>query len=173
MILPSICLLASIGCFWCYNVSGLAQHTQTTFSTLAEVIPMADPTQEQMQRQDQQNELLGIPTVQLFSAFAKTKAINYMSEEEKQKFLDNAIEEYAGPFIDQEQRPLFKNLLSIYYLSGPSKASFNIWDYAISYPIDNFNRNAQTNNAYSFLVVLLFVLAGLNCVGGILFKEDL
>lgn len=173
MILPSICLLASIGCFWCYNVSGLAQHTQTTFSTLAEVIPMEDPTQEQIQRQDQQNELLGIPTVQLFSAFAKTKAINYMSEEEKQKFLDNAIEEYAGPFIAQEQRPLFKNLLSIYYLSGPSKASFNIWDYAISYPIDNFNRNAQTNNAYSFLVVLLFVLAGLNCVGGILFKEDL
>lgn len=173
MILPSICLLVCIACFWCYNVSGLAQHMQTTFSTLAEVIPMEEPDAEQRQQQENQNELLGIPSVQLFSAFAKTKAVNYLSDEDKYKFLDNAITQYAGIFIAPQQRPLFIHLLSIYYLSGPSKASFTIWDYAVSYPIDNFNRNAQTNNAYSFLVVLLFILAGFNCVGGILFKEDL
>lgn len=173
MILPSICLIVAIGCFWCYNVSGLAQHMQTTFSTLAEVIPMDEPDEKQRQKQEMQNELLGIPTVQLFSAFARTKAINYMSDEEKQKVLDDAITQYAGPFIAPEQRPLFIHLLSTYYLSGPSRASVNIWDYAISYPVDNFNRNAQTNNAYSFLVLLLFILAGLNCMGGILFKEDL
>ena len=95
-----------------------------------------------------------------------------MSEEEKYKTLDGLITQYAGDFIAAEQRPLFIHLLSIYYLSGPDKVSFKIWDYAVSYPLDNFNRNAQTNNAYSFVVLILFIMAGLNCVGGILFKED-
>ena len=109
----------------------------------------------------------------IFDSFAREKAINYLSDEEKQKFLDNALAKYAGPFIPQENYPLLTHLLATYYLSGPSKTSLKIWDYAISYPLENFNRNAQTNHAYSFLMLLLFVMAGLHCISGILFREDL
>ena len=86
---------------------------------------------------------------------------------------DAREKQYAGAFIPPEDRPLFIELLSVYYLNGTSRASFRIWDYAVSFPLYNFNRNAQTNNAYPFLVIVLFVMAGLSCAGGILFKEDL
>ncbi len=171
IILPSICFLLSLGCFWFYNVSGLANHAQTTLNTLAETIPMEAPTQQQVQAM-QQEEFLGISRPNLFSSFAESKAVNYMSEEEKYKTLDEAIVKYADPFIAPEQRPLFIQLLSSYYLSGSNKVAFKIWDFSVSYPLNNFNRNAQDNNAYSFLVLVLFILAGLNCAGGILFKED-
>ena len=171
IILPTLCFLLSLTCFWSYNVSGLANRVQTTFNTLAAVIPMGAPSEQQKKAMEQE-EILGISRPTLFSAFAENKAVNYMTEEEKYKALDEAITEYAGPFMAPEDHPLFIHLLSIYYLSGPNKVSFKIWDFAVSYPLNNFNRNAQTNNAYFFLVMVLFVMAGLNCAGGILFKED-
>lgn len=49
----------------------------------------------------------------------------------------------------------------------------SVWDYAISLPLYNFNRNAQDNNAYGFLILLLYIFATLSCVGTLLFKEEL
>lgn len=172
IILPTICLLVSLSCFWLYNVSGLAGRIQTTVSTLAHVIPMEEPNQQQKDSSPD-SEYYSISRPGVFSSFASDKAINYLTPEEKHKFLEDAISKYAGPFVPPENYPLFINLLETYYLSGPSKTSLKIWDYAASYPLENFNRNAQTNNAYYFLVMLLFVMAGLNCIGGILFREDL
>lgn len=172
LIMPTLCLIISVGCFWFYNVSGLAGHVQTTVNTLVEVIPMAQPDPEQVAAMEQET-VLGISRPALFSSFAETKAVNYMNEEEKYKTLDALIVRHAGSFIPPQARPLFIHLLSVYYLSGPSKVSFLIWDFAAGYPLVNFNRNAQTNNAYSFLVIVLFIMAGLNCAGGILFKERL
>ncbi len=171
IILPTCCFLLCLGCFWFYNVSGLASRTQTTFNTLAEVLPMSAPTEQQKQAMEQE-EFLGISRPALFSSFAEDKAINYMSEEEKYQTLNESIAQYAGPFISEAERPLFIHLLSIYYLNGPNRVSFNIWDFAVSYPLNNFNKNAQTNHAYFFLLLVLFIMAGLNCAGGILFKED-
>ncbi len=171
ILLPSLCFLLSLGCFWTYNISGLASNIQTSFNTLTAAIPMGEPTEKQKKAMEQE-EFLGISRPQLFSSFAATKAVNYMTPEEKYKTLDEAIVKYAGPFITPEQRPLFIYLLSNYYLDGPNKATFQIWDYALSYPLSNFNQNAQDNNAYSFMVLMLFIMAGFNCAGGILFKED-
>ncbi len=170
LLMPSICLILSVGCFWLYSVSGLASSLQTTVNTLAETIPMERPT---LQQKNELNlESFNITKPKTFKAFAKDKAINYMSAEKKKEFLQEALHKYAGPFIPQELHPLFIDLLSTYYLSGPAKTSLKIWDYAASFPLENFNRNAQNNNAYYFLVMLLYVMAGLNCIGGILFRED-
>lgn len=173
LLLPVACLLiAAIG-FWCYNVSGLAYRMQTTFTTLTEIIPMPEPDAEQQQKQEEQNRLLGIPTTQLYSAFAKTKLVNYLSEEERYAYLENAISRYAGSLLPEEFRPMFIEFLSTYYMHGPSKVSLKIWDYAVGYPLDNFNRNAKTNHAYSFLMLVLLAMIGLVCLDSILFKEDL
>ena len=48
-----------------------------------------------------------------------------------------------------------------------------VWDYAMSYPIHNFNRNAQENHAYSFLLMLLYVFGALSCAGNLFFREEL
>lgn len=172
IILPTLCLLISLSCFWLYNVSGLAGRIETTVGTLVAVIPMEEPNQQQKDASPD-SEYYTITRPGAFSSFATDKAINYLTPEKKYEFLENAINKYAGPFIPQENHPLLISLLETYYLSGPSKTSLKIWDYAASYPLENFNRNAQTDNAYYFLVMLLYVMAGLNCIGGILFQEDL
>ena len=95
-----------------------------------------------------------------------------MNDEEKQKFLNNAIKRYAGTVVEEDQYPLIASLLSTYYFSGQHTTSFKMWDYAISYPMENFNKNAQLNHAYSFMILVLFLLVVLNCAGGILLRED-
>ena len=172
MILPTVCLLASVGCFYFYNISGMVHNLYTTTMTLAEVIPMPEPTSEQKKALEN-GMFLTVSARNMMSGFAATKAINYMSPEEKQKTLNEWIDRYAGALIPEDARPILVELLSVYYMNGKARLSFRAWDYAISFPIYNFNRNARNNNAYPFLVIVLFLMAGLNCMGGILFKEDL
>ena len=50
---------------------------------------------------------------------------------------------------------------------------FTVWDYTLSYPVRNFNRNATENDAYSFLLVLLYAFGTISCAGTIFFSEDL
>ncbi len=172
IILPTICFLLAISCFWLYNISGLAGRVQTTVNTLVDVIDMPNADDAQKAQAKAQEEYLKISRPGVFKAIGSSKAINYLSEEKKDQMLTDYFDQYAGELLPQENYPFFISLLKTYYLYGPSKTSFKIWDYAASYPVENFNKNAQTNNAYFFLVMLLFVMAGLNCVGGILFKED-
>ncbi|MBR2865157.1 MAG: serine/threonine protein kinase [Elusimicrobiaceae bacterium] len=172
IILPTICLLLSLGCCWVYNVSGLAHNGQTTLDTLVDVVPMPDATPWQMTSFQATNEALNITRPGAFKSIGSDALIFYQTPEERLEYLRKGIEENAGKFIEQDKVPFFVDLMLAYYLTGPSKASFKIWDLALSYPIDNFNRNAQNNNAYFFLVMLLFIMAGINCAGAILFKED-
>ena len=174
LLLPTVCFLAGVGCLWFYNVSGLYDNIQTTVDTLTLSIPMDKPSEQQRMDENAGSEdyyMFNRPGY--FSAYAIDKSINYLSDEEKQNFLDKAITRYAGTYIDKDDYPFYSSLLSTYYLSGPSKTSLKIWDYAVSYPVKNFNHHAQENHAYSFLIIMLFLLAVLNCAGGILFKEDL
>lgn len=172
ILLPTICLLVSLGCCWTYCVSGLAHNAQTTLNTLVDVVPMPDATAGQITAFDATNQALNITRPESFKSIGSDAIIFYQTPEERVEYLRKEIEKYAGNFLTPEEIPQFIDLMLAYYLSGPSKASMKIWDTALSYPIENFNRNAQTNNAYFFLVMLLFVMAGINCLGGILFKED-
>ncbi|MBQ8843849.1 MAG: protein kinase [Elusimicrobiaceae bacterium] len=172
IILPTICFLVALSCFWLYNISGLATGTQTTLNTLVSVIPMPDADAAQKESAQSQEDYLNISRPGIFKAIGSSKAINFLPEEKKDAMLTEYLDQYAGELLPQEQYPFFIHLLKTYYLYGPSKTSLKIWDYAASYPVENFNKNAQTNNAYFFLVMLLFTMAALNCVGGILFKED-
>ena len=174
VLLPTFCLLAGVGCFWLYNVSGLAGNISTTLDTLVDTIPMEKPTEQQKNNESSESEaeFLENRTIVL-KAFAQDKAINYLPEEEKQKFLFEALNTYSAGVIDPQDYPFFISMLSDYYMHGPSNTKFAVWDYAISYPVDNFNRHAQENNAYYFLVLLLFFSAVYSCISSLLFKEEL
>ena len=170
ILLPVVCFFIGLFCLWTYNVSGLAVRLRTTITTLVAVIPMETPSSQQ-KKSEQDADYYHINHPALLTAFAATKAINYMSEEEKQKFLEKNINQYAAPFIEKNHYEILESWLSTYYMSGPNKTAARIWYYAIGYPIQNFNNQAQENNAYYFLILLLVIVGALNCVGSILFKE--
>ena len=174
-ILPTFCLLIGISGLWLFNVSGLKYALQTNVDTFAAVIPMANPNDIQRNvSAEEEKELYSFYSRPgLFTAFAKDKAINYMPHEKKQEFLENAFEQYAGPLLDKEYYPLLTSLMITYYLEGPSKTSLRVWDYAIAYPIEAFNADAKENHVYSFLMMLLFIMATCHCLGGIFLREDL
>lgn len=172
IILPTLCLLISVACLWSYNVSGLAGRYQAAVNVLAKEIPMDAPSDRQKNR-EQEEKLVGFKRPVLFNVFASDKAINYLSPQAKEEFLEHAITKAVGNLIEEADRPMLIRLMENYYLTGPSKTTLLIWDYALSYPLDNFNRNAQNNSAYSFLVILLFLLSAINCIESILFREDL
>ena len=173
LLLPTLTFLLGLFLFWCYNISGLAYSVQKNVNTLVAVIPMEKPNSNQNDIPKPTEEYYALNRQGLFTAFASSKAINYLSLEEKQKFLENAFDKYAGPFLPKDQYPLYIDILINYYMSGPSKTAITIWNYAFSYPLENFNQNAKTNHAYDFLVMLLFAMAACHCLGGILFREDL
>ena len=172
LLAPTLCLLFSLGGFWLYNVSGLAGRIQNTVHTLVDIIPIAD-AQPKQQADQLSKEYDKITRRGLFASFARDKEINYMDAEQKYELLSKGISTHAGSFIAQEDYPLYISLLETYYSKGDSKTFLRIWDYAASYPLIHFNRNAQNNNAYYFLVMILFIAAGITCAGNILFKEDL
>ena len=173
IVLPTICFVLAIGFIWIYNVSGAAHNLQRTVLTLGDVIEIQKPTSQQKDNLIEQIGYAPFSNTALYSTFASEKEINYISEEEKTAFLEKALQKHAGPLLDPKDYPLFIEWLKIYYLYGPSKVSLNVWNYALSYPLNNFNEHARTNNAYSFLVVLLFMMLGLNVLGAILFREEL
>ena len=173
LLVPTVAFIIGLACFWLYNISGLATNVQTNVDTLAAVIPMGKPSSAVAATPVDNSSVLSVSRPIFSSTFAANKEINYLSDEEKQKFLEDAFEKYAGPFLAQDLYPLYTSLMSNYYMYGPSKTSLKIWDYAFSYPLENFNRNAKVNHAYCALVMLLFVMAAFHCLSGILFKEDL
>ena len=173
IVLPTICFLLTIGFVWMYNVSGVAHNLQRTVLTLGDVIEVSKPTSQQKDALIEQIGYAPFSNTALYSTFASEKEINYIPEDEKTAFLEQSLQKYAGPLLDPKDYPLLVEWLKTYYLYGPSKVSLNIWNYAITYPLNNFNAHTKTNNAYSFLVVLLFIMLGLNVLGAILFREEL
>ncbi len=174
LVIPTVAFMIGLLCVWLYNVSSLVANVQNNVNTLAAVIPMPQPATAQNSDAGVDDKMIAsITRPGLFTKFAMSKAINYYSEAEKDKFLDNAFEKYAGPYLAQDLYPLYRSFMKTYYMYGPSKTSLKIWDYAFSYPLENFNRNAEVNHAYGFLVMLLFFMAAFHCLGGILFREDL
>lgn len=174
VIAPSLFLLAGIGCMWIYNVSGLANRMDTTLEVLATKIdagikraptPNVPPEAVSGYVSMLQNDSL----VKLNS----TREINNMTAEQKYNYLDQQISMYTKDSIPELYRPLMIEMLSAYYSSGASKMNLLAWDYSVGYPIQNFNNHAQDNNAYYFLLTILYWFGIIGCACNIVFREEL
>ena len=95
-----------------------------------------------------------------------------MDRETAYNFLNKQLQRISPQSFNDENSPLFINLLSSYYKGGESKMSYWLWTYAMTLPIDTFNQDAQENNAYGFMMLLLMALAVSFCVSALVFKED-
>lgn len=168
---PTLCLFAAVACVWTYNVSGLANTMNTTLKVLASKINAGEMSRPSTQKDDEVG-YVSVFQSEAFAHFNTFKRINLLSPEEKYKYLDKQITVFTKDSIPESYRPLMIEMLSAYYLSGPSRMTLLAWDYALGYPIQNFNQNAQNNNAYYFLLTLLYWFGILGCAANIVFRED-
>lgn len=173
ILIPTCCLLIGLSCIWLYNVAPLAKQLQHTVTTLVEIIPVKTINPKQLKENNPDAEYFSSGPLGIRTDLLEDKEINYFSDEQKKEFLENAFSKYAGPYIEQKHYPLLTYLLSNYYLYGPAKTSLCIWDYAISYPIHNFNQKSEETHSYIFLVLILLLFANFAVISSILFPEDL
>ena len=159
---------------WIYNVSGLANRMNTTLDVLASKI---DAGIKHSNETDVSHEVIG-GYVSMFQndslvKLGSTREINNMTPEDKYKYLNQQISIYSKDAVPEHYRPLMIEMLSAYYTSGESKMNILAWDYSVGYPIQNFNNNAQDNNAYYFLLTILYWFGIIGCACNIVFREEL
>lgn len=167
----TLTLLGVLG-VWAYTTSGLAgdlNHTLDMFINRIEV-----KSSNAAASNSRVEEALAIRTNRRFFAhFDRTTELTSKTPEELNEFFEAQTNRIAPGLLTEETKPLFFNFLGRYYQGGESKMRLAVWDYALSFPIKNFNKNAQTNNAYFFLLALLYAFGTLGCAGTIFFGDEL
>ncbi len=172
VILPAVFLLVSFGSMWVYQVSGLAETTRQTLGALTANIPVKYLNQTQ-QTEDLQKELDFSTGQEYFAKLNKTTNISVMEPEAANQYLTNEIQRISPETFNEENTPFFVGLLSGYYRGGgESRMNYTVWSHALSFPVENFNRQAHTNHAYGFLMVLLMVQAICFCTGAFVLEEE-
>lgn len=172
LFLPTVLFCAALFGMWTYAVSGLAGTLNRTLDTLTEKI-VVEQSSNAKANAKMEKMLSFNSTRQTFVQLDKTNELTNSPEEQVEAFLRRQINHIAPDQFDEASLPLFLGFLVKYYHGGEQKMRLAVWDYAMSYPIHNFNRNAQENHAYSFLLMLLYVFGALSCAGNLFFREEL
>ncbi|WP_428056656.1 serine/threonine protein kinase [Candidatus Avelusimicrobium alvi] len=172
ILLPFVLLFAGVFGIWAYSVSGLAGTANRTLSALTQTIVVK--SSKEAQSNAKVEKLVGLDSRrQVFAHFDKTNELTNMPDDEATAFLERQVNQVAPGVFTDETRPLFISFLLNYYRGGDNKMKLSVWDYALSFPVKNFNRNAQENNAYFFLLTLLYAFGTVSCAGTIFFSEEL
>lgn len=167
-----ILFVASLAGIWAFSVSGLADSTLDTVQALTDRIEVKAITNRDSIVKSE--ELVGLKTARRsFASVNKANELSAKTPEARYAFLEEKIKNIAGESFTEENLPVYISFLSRYYTGGESKMKFYVWDYALSYPVNNFNTNAKENGAYFFLLLMLYVLGTLSCAGTIIFGDEL
>lgn len=169
---PFLLTLLGVAGVWAYATSGLAGSIGGTVDMFVNRIEVKSSSNAEKTARVEQS--LGLNTNrQFFAHFDRTTELTNKSAEELNVFFEEQTGRIAPGLLTPETKPLFFDLLRRYYQGGESRMKLALWDYALSYPIQNFNKNAQTNNAYFFLLALLYAFGLLGCAGTIFFGDEL
>ncbi|MDD7578736.1 MAG: serine/threonine-protein kinase [Elusimicrobia bacterium] len=167
----TLTLLGVLG-VWAYTTSGLAGNINSTLDMFINRMEVKSSSASAATARVE--EALGLHSNRRFFAhFDRTTELTSKTPEELNEFFEAQTHRIAPGLLTEETKPLFFNFLGRYYQGGESKMRLAVWDYALSFPIKNFNKNAQTNNAYFFLLALLYVFGTLGCAGTIFFGDEL
>ena len=159
---------------WCYTVSGAASALITTTTAFTDRLEI-ELTPE-AQSDNRVETLIGVQIEQknkIVIHFDRTNEFTNKSEKEAEDILSPRVEKLAPGLLDETNKPLILALLVRYYQGGGSRMRLKAWEYAVTLPLRNFNQNAPTNNAYGFLLLLLFLFGTTTTVGTLLLGDDL
>ncbi len=171
IVLPIVFLLLSSATMWIYTVSGAVR---TINDTAQAVISNIHPKALNNLASNIETEIkLDIYSKRdIFSKLNKNTDISMMDDETANAFFDTQLQRFAPGAFTEENIPLFVRLLKNYYNGGEDKMKTELWGYVLTFPIANFNRNAQNNNAYTFMMLLLMTLSISLCAGTLLLGEE-
>ncbi len=171
VILPLLLVLLSCGLMWTYTVSGAAETTRHTLNALTHFIHPQSLTGKQNNSEIEKE--LGIDSKrEVFAKLDNTTDISEMDEEESYNFFAKELQQIAPNEFTEENSPLFIQLLTAYYNGGDSKMTASLWKYVLTLPIENFNKDAQENGAYAFLMLALMLLSICFCLGSLFLSEE-
>jgi len=169
---PFFFMLAATVGVWAYTVSGLAENFNGTLDAFIARIEVK--ASRQAAANAKVEDALHIQTGRrIFAQFDRTTELTGKTPQEMAEWLEPRMEHIAPEVLTEETKPLYIDFLTRFYQGGERKMQLAVWDYALSFPIKNFNANAQNNNAYFFLLALLYVFGVLGCAGTIFFGDEL
>ncbi len=171
---PALFLLGGVACLWIYGVSGIQETTLTTLTTLTQKVnikQIAPPTDVQQAAQEEKRYNINSKR-ELFAPKNSTNELTHLSEDDSAKRIEREIIRVTGgQAFNERSLALFTHFLTTYYKGGYSPMKYKVWLYTMGLPFDNFNRNAQTNDVYSLLLIILFACSVGSCIGTIVLRE--
>ena len=172
ILMPCVLFLLAVAGIWTYTLSGVVVSVNTTMEV---VIPRVEVSKSLSAKRRQQLEesLNSQDTREVFKGLDKSNELTGMTEDEAFEVLAPRVEKAFPKVFNEEVKPLFVRFLTNYHQGGRQRMKAAIWEYALAIPIYNFNRLAQTNNAYFFMITILFMLGVVNCIGMVLFGDEL
>lgn len=170
---PFLWAVLAVACIWGGNVSGVQARIANTLNTIVQRVDIKEPDlSERIARQEYEYGFESKRAV--FADINQTNETTQMDQTELAQFLTGKLDKLGlEELVSTAQRPLIVRFLANYYRGGKAKMNLNIWLYAVGLPVDNFSQDSSANDAYMWMLGLLFVCALGTCVSSSLFTEDL
>ena len=172
LFLPTLLFILAIGGIWVYTVSGLAASLNDTMDVVVSRVPV------KVFATTHQDSGTGVEASfnsgrEHFQGIDRANELTNLSDEQANALLGPRIDKALPGVFDEGSKPLFMDFLTRYHRGGEGPMKTAIWEFALTLPIQNFNKDAQENDAYFFLLAMLYIFGVLGCAGTIFFKEDL
>lgn len=170
---PALFMLMGAALLWFYGISGVHQNMMTTLESLTQRVHVKSTGANRDAVEIERS--VGVDSRrEAFLPLDKTNELTTLSNEEAAHVMEQRIVQVVGEgTFNERQLPLFAHLLANYYKAGPSTMNYYTWLYALGLPIDNFNKDAQTNDVYSLLLISLLLFGVGSCLGTLILGEDL
>ncbi len=172
MILPFLLFITAVGGIWVSTLSGLAASATDTLNVLISRVEVNQFTEGKTSSNEQIALDVSAPTTP-FNNIDKSNEFTNKPLREVAAVLQTRIEKAVPGMLNDDMKTFFAGLLAPYYQGGKERLTLGIWSFALTFPIHNFNYNAQENNSYFFLIIMLYIFGLVECIGAILLGDDL
>ena len=174
--LPFCLFFVAVIGIWAYTVSGLGVSLYNTLEGLIPKVVVRTSrviTPEDAKDDELQETLKAVARPSQFNDLDRTNELTGKSLDSAAKILRSRIERAAPGVYTENTKDLLAEMLAPYYQGGKDPMKFSVWSFALTYPIQHFNRHAKENDAYFFIIAMLYMLGLLWCAGTIVLGDEL
>lgn len=173
ILLPFCLFLLAVGGIWTYTVSGLASSLSSSLEALSSRVEVLSYSSTRDTASTTQEEFNLPDASSAFTDIDRSNEFTGLPLEKVEEMLQPRIEKAAPGLITSDLSAFYAGLLAPYYQGGAQRMKMGIWGFALTFPVHNFNYNAQENDAYFFLIVMLYIFGLIGCAGTILTGDEL